>query len=116
MRESFDPAPAKLESKAGKSRLCFLAYLTLLEPPMFNINKTSLGPGPPRPLDTTVSAEVVATVLCQVNQVNFFHDIFEVKLKRTWDLPSFILERLEPITGSSTYFAHPDLIDVKTIN
>ena len=116
MRGSFDPTPAKPESEAGKSRLRFSAYLALPEPPSFDISKTSLGLGAPGPLDRTVSAEVVATVLRQVNQLNFFHDVFEVELKRTWDLPPVILERLEPITGSSTYFAHPDLMDLKTID
>ena len=72
MRGSFNPTPAKPESEAGKSQLCFSAYLALPEPPLFDISKTSLRLGAPGPLDRTVSAEVVATVLHQVNQLNFF--------------------------------------------
>jgi len=109
MRGSFDPAPINPESEAGKSRLRFTAYLGLPEPPTYDINSTTFGSNPPSHLDRTVDSRTVQAVLREVNQLNFFHDVFEVELKRTWDLPSAILERLRPITkGRQNYFAEPN--------
>lgn len=109
MRGSFDPAPINPESEAGKSRLRFTAYLGLPEPPTHDINSTSLGSNPRSHLDRTVDLHTVEATLREVNQINFFYDVFEVELKRTWDLPSTILERLQPITrGLQNYFAEPN--------
>ena len=109
MRGSFDPAPINPESEAGKSRLRFTAYLGLTEPPTYDINGTSLGLNPPNHLDRTIDPRTVEAILRQVNQVNFFYDVFEVELKRTWDLPSTILDRLQPIThGRRNYFVDPN--------
>jgi len=109
MRGSFDPAPINPESEAGKSRLRFTAYLGLPEPPTYDISSTSLGSDPQRHLDYTVDRRTVEAILRQVNQLNFFYDVFEVELKRTWDLPSTILERLQPITrGRQNYFSDPN--------
>lgn len=109
MRGSFDPEPINPESEAGKSRLRFTAYMGLPEPPTHDIASTSLGSKPPSHLDRTVDRHTVEEILRQVNQVNFFYDVFEVELKRTWDLPSTILERLQPITHNrQNYFANPN--------
>ena len=113
MRGSFDPAPINPESEAGKSRLRFTEYLGIPEPPTFDINHTSLGSKPPTHLSRTVDAQVVGATLRQVNQLNFFHDVYEVELKRTWDLPSTILDRLQPITGCwKNYFGEPRPMNV----
>jgi len=101
MRGSFDPAPINAESEAGKNRLRFTAYLGLPEPPRFDINSTRLEANAPDILDKTVHTHVIQTALRQLNNINFLFDVFEVELKRTWDLPSVILERLQGIAGGS---------------
>lgn len=109
MRGSFDPAPINPQSEAGKSRLRFAAYLGLPEPPKFDINSTRLQDNVPDALDKTVSTSLIRTALRQVNDINFLYDVFEVELKRTWDLPSVILERLQDIAcGSKNCFANPN--------
>ena len=115
MRGSFDLSPLRPESEAGKSRLRFAGYLDLPEPPKFNIDQTFFNCDPPKPLDKTVDVQVIKSVLFKVAQVNFFHDVYEVELKRTWDLPSVVLERLQPITGSSNYFLDPAPVTFSTI-
>ena len=116
MRGSFDPAPLKPESEAGRSRLRFTAYLGLPEPPRFDIKSTRLRGNPPDTLEATVRVPTVQYTLRQVNDINFFHDVFEVELKRTWDLPSSIIERLQGITGgSSDCFANPKPIVLRSI-
>ena len=91
MRRSFDLSPLRPESEARKSRLRFAGYLNLPEPPKFNIDQTFFNCNPPKPLDKTVDVQVIKSMLFKVAQVNFFHDIYEVELKRTWDLPSVVL-------------------------
>ena len=116
MRGSFDPAPLNPDSEAGRSRLLLSAYLGFPDPPKFDINHTSLGPHPQATLDATVTPNLVRQALSQVNHMNFFYDVFEVELKRTWDLPLAILERLQPITGhAGNYFADPIPLNLATL-
>ena len=113
MRGSFDPAPINRETESGNSRLRFTAYLGLPEPPSFDVKRTCFGRSPLVELDLTVDGTAVGTTLREVNQLNFYHDVFEVELKRTWDLPSTILERLRPITGGrQNYFGDPSPMDL----
>jgi len=99
MRGSFDPTPIKPESEAGKSRLRFTDYLGLSEPPKYDINNTRLNLNPLRPLDKTVDDFTVRNALHELNEINFLHDIYEVELRRTWDLPSVIVDRLRHVAG-----------------
>lgn len=115
MRGSFDPAPIKPESEAGKSRLRFTDYLGLQEPPRFDIMNTRFGLDPPRPLEQTVGRSTVQNTLREINDINFLHDVYEVELKRTWDLPSVIIDRLQHIAGGSRdFFADPSPIPLRS--
>ena len=111
MRGSFDPQPIKAESEAGRSRLRFTDYLGLPEAPKFDIASTRLGLAPPRALDLTVDKAAIKMALHEINDLNFLHDVYEVELRRTWDLPSVIVSRLRPIAGDNeNFFANPCVI------
>lgn len=111
MRGSFDPAPIKPESEAGKSRLRFADYLGLPEPPKFDIESTNFGLNPLRPLEQTVNGSMVRNALHEINEINFLHDVYEVELRRTWDLPSVIVSRLQHIAGGNkNFFENPSPI------
>ena len=115
MRGSFDLAPIKPESEAGKSRLRFADYLGLSEPLKFDIDNTRFGLGPPGHLDKTVDKTVIRNALHEINEINFLHDIYEVELRRTWDLPSAIINRLERIAGDNKNpFADPSPLSRRT--
>jgi hypothetical protein len=108
MRGSFDLAPIKPESEAGKSRLRFADYLGLPATPRFNINSTRFGLNPSHPLDRTVEKTMIRNALHEINDINFLHDVYEVELRRTWDLPSVIVERLQHVAGDNqNFFANP---------
>lgn len=111
MRGSFDPAPIKPDSEAGRSRLRFADYLGLSEPLKFNIKSTRFNLDPPRPLDETVGKHMVRDALHTINEINFLHDVYEVELRRTWDLPSTIVNRLRDIAGDNgDFFKDPSPI------
>ena len=109
MRGSFDPAPIKPDSEAGKSRLRFADYLGLSEPLKFDVDRTRLGPGPLRPLDKTVDKFTIRRALHELNELNFLHDVYEIELRRTWDLPSVIVDKLRQVAGGSgkDFFVNP---------
>lgn len=115
MQESFDPSPIKPGSEAGKSRLRFADYLGLPEPVQFNINSTRVGRNPPQALENTVSDAMVWKVLHEVNEINFLHDVYEVELRRTWELSPVIVGRLRHITGGNeSPFEKPPLVPRRT--
>jgi hypothetical protein len=111
MRGSFDPQPIKPDSEAGRSRLRFADYLGLPEPPKFNILNTRLGLGSPRHLEHTVDRDIIKRALQEISDINFLHDVYEVELRRTWDLPSVIMSRLALITsGNQFFFMRPSVL------
>lgn len=115
MEGSFDPSPINPESEGGESRLRFAGYLGLPEPVQFNTNSTRVGPNPPQALENTVSDAMVWKVLHEVNEINFLHDVYEVELRRTWELPPVILSRLRHIAGGNKNpFEKPSLIPRRT--
>ena len=117
MRGSFDPQPIKPDSEAGRSRLRFADYLELPEPPTFDIMNTSLYRGAPHHLDRTIDENTIRTTLQEINDLNFLHDVYEVELRRTWDLPSVIVDRLLPITGENREpFTIPSVLPRSTIS
>jgi hypothetical protein len=117
MQGSFDPQPIKPESEAGKSQLRFVDYLGLPEPPNFDITNTRLGLSPPRHLEHTVDSDIIKKTLQEINNINFIHDIYDVELQRTWDLPSVIMSRLGPITGGNQdFFARPSVLPRSSVS
>ena len=117
MRGSFDPSPIKPESEAGKSRLQFADYLGLPEPLKFDINNTRIGLNATRHLDETINASSIQMALHEINEINFLHDIYEVELRRTWDLPSVIIGRLRSVTGDNENpFESPSMISRSSVS
>ncbi|KAF9642469.1 hypothetical protein BDM02DRAFT_3133072 [Thelephora ganbajun] len=117
MRGSFDPSPIRPESEAGKSRLHFTDYLGLSEPLTFDINSTKLGLAPLHPLKKTVEGSSVRNALHEINEINFLYDVYEVELRRTWDLPSIIVDRLRHIAGNNRNpFENPTPISRRSIS
>jgi hypothetical protein len=115
MRGSFDPAPINAQSEAGKSRLRFADYLGLSPPPKFDINNTRFGLNPAHPLDRTVDECVIRNALHEINHINFLHDVYDVELRRTWDLPSVVVDRLQHIAGSNKdCFANPTPLSLRS--
>ena len=117
MRGTFDTSTIKPESEAGRSRLRFADYLGLLEPLKFDINSTRIGSNPARHLDKTINASLIQTALHDINDINFLHDIYEVELRRTWDLPSVIAGRLSRIAGDNENpFESPSMISRSSVS
>ena len=80
--------------------ICFSEFLGLKKPSMVPRESFSFLKGEvPGPIDEKVTVEMVRETVCELTDLNFFFDMFEVEYHRTYDPPMEIEERMRIATA-----------------